>query len=85
MRIVGYTEEDLSKIDLAAKTDDELIALADARRQSQSAALRQGQRAVAVTEVGPMLEAGWEYVAPLGLDRVILRGSSGVGGFGGKP
>jgi hypothetical protein len=85
LRIVGYTEEDLSKIDLAAKTDDELIALADARRQSQSSALRQGQRAVAVTEVGPMLEAGWEYVAPLGLDRVILRGSSGVGGFGGKP
>ena len=32
LRIVGYTEEELAKIDLAAKTDDELIALADARR-----------------------------------------------------
>jgi integrase len=73
LRIVGYTEEELAKIDLAAKTDDELIALADARRQSQTAVPRSGQRAVAVAEVGPMLDSGWEYIAPLGQDRAVLR------------
>ncbi len=81
LRMHGYTEEEVAKMDIASKTDDELIALADAKRLENQRAVsaaqsRPGQKAVPIAEVGRMLEAGWEYVAPLGPDRAVLRGPS---------
>ncbi len=77
LRIVGFTEEELTKVDLSGKTDEEIIQLAEDRRASQTmAAVRPGQRAVSITEVGQLLEAGWEYVGPLGVDKAILSSMS---------
>ncbi|MFI5418990.1 MAG: hypothetical protein ACHQ2Y_08875 [Candidatus Lutacidiplasmatales archaeon] len=74
LRMHGYTEEELAKIDISTKTDDELIALADAKRaENEEKFSRPGQKAVPIAEVGRMLEAGWEYVGPLGSDQAILR------------
>ena len=73
--IVGYSEDELSKLDIGGMTDEEVIRLGVARSRARSASGPQaGQRAFPVGEVGRMLEAGWEYVAPLGADRAILRG-----------
>ncbi|MCI4321734.1 MAG: hypothetical protein L3K05_05455 [Thermoplasmata archaeon] len=84
LRMHGYSAEELAKIDLASKTDDELIALADAKRlenqrASGAAPTGPGQKAVTIAEVGKMLEAGWEYVAPLGMDRAVLRLPQAIG------
>jgi integrase len=74
LRIAGFAEAELEKLDLAAMTDEEIIRLAEARRSSRSGpAIRLGQRAVPVAEVAPMLEAGWEYVASLDTGRAILK------------
>jgi integrase len=78
LRIVGFTEEELAKIDLAGKTDEEIIQLAENKRSASDVGpIRPGQRAVAVREVGNLLAAGWEYVAPLGVDQAILRAPVG--------
>jgi hypothetical protein len=75
LRYSGYSEGELSKLDIESKTTDELLALAEARRaERERAAAHPGQKAVPIAEVGPMLAAGWEYVAPLGSDRAVLRG-----------
>jgi hypothetical protein len=78
LRMHGYTEEELAKIDISTKTDDELIALADAKRAenqraARSALPRTGQRVANLADVERLIGEGWEFVAPLGSDRVILR------------
>ncbi len=74
LRLAGVTEAELAKIDLEKVSDEELIALADSKRAgAQAAPARAGQRAVPIAEAGSMLEAGWEYVAALGSDLVVLR------------
>jgi integrase len=82
LRMHGYSEEELARIDISTKTDDELIALADAKRLENQRASRgsspsPGQRVAKLAEVERLLGHGWEFVAPLGPDRVVLR-SSGV-------
>lgn len=78
LRMHGYSEEELAKIDIASKTDDELIALADAKRLGRGAGLaapqpRGNQRVVGLDEAEGLVAQGWDYVAQLGPDRVILR------------
>jgi len=74
LRIAGVSEPEIAMLDLDKMTDEELIALAESKRTAQQGSpLRSGQRAVALAEVGPLLDAGWEYVAPLGRDRAVLR------------
>ena len=78
LRMQGYTEEELAKIDISTKTDDELIALADAKRLGRGAGLaapqpRGNQRVVGLDEAEGLVAQGWDYVAQLGPDRVILR------------
>ncbi len=75
LRYAGATEEDISKLDLASMTNDEVLAVAD---KAQAAAPRirgpSGQKAVPIADVRTLLDADWEYVAPLGLDQAVLRG-----------
>jgi integrase len=74
LRYSGYSEAELSKLDLDSKSNDELLAMAEARRaERERAAVHPGQKAVPIAEVEPMLAAGWEYIGPLGTDRVVLR------------
>jgi hypothetical protein len=74
LRYAGVTEAELAKLDLDAMTNDEILAVAEAARvKAQSAPVRSGQKAVPISEVRPMLDAGWEYVAPLGPDQAVLR------------
>jgi hypothetical protein len=74
LRVAGFSAAEVEKLDLVSMTDEEIIRLAEGRRAGPTAApLRSGQRAVSVNDVGPMLEAGWEYVASLGPDRAVLR------------
>ena len=78
LRMHGYTEEELAKIDIATKTDDELIALAEAKRIANQRAAsapppRSGQRVASMVEAERLISEGWEFVAPLGTERVILR------------
>jgi integrase len=78
LRVAGYSAEDVEKLDLVSMTDEEIIKLAEGRKATANST-RSGQRAFPVADVGPMLEAGWEYVAPLGDDRAVLRGPATLG------
>ncbi|MHB8352289.1 MAG: hypothetical protein ACYDFT_06365 [Thermoplasmata archaeon] len=74
LRYAGYSEAELSKMDLVPMPDEEILALAEKRRAEIDAGrARPGQKAVPIAEVAPLLEAGWEYVAPLGGDRAVLQ------------
>lgn len=75
LRVAGFSAAEVEKLDLQSMTDEDIIRLAEGRKATATPT-RSGQRAVPVSEVGPMLEAGWEYVAPLGTDLAVLRRAS---------
>jgi hypothetical protein len=81
LRFIGVPQEVLDELDLSSMTRDELLALAEKYKPAQDAEpVASGQRAVAITEVGPMLEAGWQFVAPLGTSQVVLKFPLGTRG-----
>jgi integrase len=75
LRFAQVPEAEISKLDLTAMTNDEVYAVAERERaKSSGTPAKGGQRAVPSAEVRSMLDAGWEYVAPLGTDQAVLRG-----------
>jgi len=73
--LAGFSEAEIDKALQDGKTDTELVDMAREKLGKRSPIpTRSGQRAVALSEVGHLLEQGWEYVAPLGSDRVVVRG-----------
>ena len=68
----GVPAEKLDKLDLANKSDEEIISLL----KTVGAALRPEKRtekAVPVDDVPKLLEMGWEFVSPLNGNMAILR------------
>jgi len=73
--LAGLSEAEIDKAIQDGKTDTELIQLSREKLTTRTSTPgRSGQRAVGLSEVGHLLEEGWEYVAPLGTDRVVVRG-----------
>ncbi|MCI4327204.1 MAG: site-specific integrase [Thermoplasmata archaeon] len=79
LRFAQVPEAEIAKLDLGGMTNDEILAVAE-KAQSASRPRRGlgGQKAVPVANVRSMLDDGWEYVAPLGLDQAVLRGPASV-------
>jgi len=71
LRVAGYTDSELNKVDWDEVTDDEIERMVG-ERVGRKAALPL-QQVVPVARVVSMLAAGWEYVALLGPDQAILR------------
>jgi len=82
----GVSKNEVDRLDISKLSEDELVSLADAARAGRQASpvsvpppppgSTRNQRTQAVVSVGDVterLEAGWEYVAPLGSNRVVLR------------
>ena len=82
----GVPESKLAGLDLAGKSDEEIVALL----KTVGAALgpeKRVEKAVDVAEVPKLLEAGWEFVSPLNGSMAVLRAPSsdshGVATYGG--
>jgi hypothetical protein len=82
----GAAKDDVDRLEVSKLTEDELVALLGGVQSgkqramgSQSSSLgepngqHRTQAVVSLGEVRDRLEAGWEYVAPLGPDRAVLR------------
>ena len=68
----GHPKEEAEKLDIDGMSDQELEALFKKLGQGSSSAKR-SEKAVAVDDVPKMLDAGWEFVAPLNGSMTILR------------
>lgn len=81
LRMAGYTDDDLGKLDLAEVTDeqiekmiqDRVVAPRPAEEHNLLSANGHRQLVASMTEVEGLLSRGYEYVAPLGDERVVLR------------
>jgi integrase len=75
LRFAQVPDGEIAKLDLSTMTNDEVYAVAERERAKSSGTPAKGsQRAVPISDVRSMLDAGWEYVAPLGTDQAVLRG-----------
>lgn len=72
LAIAGYSQAELAKMDVGALTWDELAQKVEERVGSKAEA-PPSQQVVSLERVEGLLGAGWEYVAPLGSDRAIVR------------
>jgi hypothetical protein len=81
LRFLGVADADLKGKDLANLPENELIALAEkGRGQSVNpASPSPHQRVASNGDVDRLLEQGYEFVAPLGADRVILKAPNAGG------
>jgi integrase len=70
----GHPKEEAEKLDIGGMSDSELEALFKKLGARVEAPARRVERAVQVSDVPVMLEAGWEFVSPLDGERAILRG-----------
>ncbi|HEV2429434.1 MAG TPA: site-specific integrase [Thermoplasmata archaeon] len=75
LTVRGYPKEEAEKLDVSGMTDPELEALFKKLVVAASPVngRRRIERAFPVADVSPRLDEGWEYVAPLGADRAVLR------------
>jgi integrase len=65
----GHPKEDAEKLDIGSMSDTELEALF----KKLGASTKRAEKAVAVDEVPRLLDAGWEFVAPLNGSMAVLR------------
>jgi integrase len=72
----GHPKEEAEKLDIGAMTDEELGALF----KKLAASTKRAEKAFAVDEVPRLLDAGWEFVAPLNGSLAVLRSPGGFDG-----
>ncbi len=74
LRTAGFGEEELAELDLAAMSDEEIVALLDGGPGLQLATNGSGprQRVVGLEELPAALEAGWAYRDSLADGRVVV-------------
>ena len=79
--IAGASQEEVDKLDINAMSDKELLEFAKEKmgKTSSGNEVKSTQKAVSASEVDKLLAGGWQYVASLGSDRVILQAPPGVG------
>jgi hypothetical protein len=79
--IAGASQEEVDKLDISAMSDKELLEFAKEKmgKTSPGKEARSTQKAVSSSEVDKLLAGGWQYVASLGPDRVILQAPPGAG------
>lgn len=68
----GHPKEDAEKLDIGGMTDAELEGLFK-KLGASAAPAKRAEKAVPVDEVPRMLDAGWEFVAPLNGSMAVLR------------
>ena len=79
--IAGASQEEVDQLDISAMSDTELLEFAKEKmgKTSPGKEARSTQKAVSSSEVDKLLAGGWQYVASLGPDRVILQAPPGSG------
>ncbi|HTT34349.1 MAG TPA: site-specific integrase [Thermoplasmata archaeon] len=71
----GMPQEELDRLDLGEKSEEELKAIFG--RFLSGSASRPSQRAVPVSDVGRLLEQGWEFVSRLDEHQAVMRSPAG--------
>ena len=79
------SEEEVNKLDLSSISDDELQSIVrrkllggTQKQNDHKLLLNQKQKVVSVNETNKYLDQGWEYVAKLSEDMVIIKNTPEV-------
>lgn len=83
--VAGLSEEEVNKLDLSSISDDELQSIVrrkllggTQKQNDHKLLLNQKQKVVSVNETNKYLDQGWEYVAKLSEDMVIIKNTPEV-------
>jgi len=74
--VTGFNHDEVEKMDLSSISDEELQTIIKKRLLGERANDNATQRVVSIDEVEGYLMRGWEFVASLPNDKVVIRLSS---------
>jgi hypothetical protein len=74
--VAGFTQEELDKMDVPSISDEELQSLVKKRLLGVQTANGASQKVVNVGEANDYLAKGWEYVAKLSNNKVVIKMNS---------
>jgi hypothetical protein len=74
--VAGFTQEELDKMDVPSMSDEELQNIVRKRLLGVQVANGASQKVVSVGEANDYLAKGWEYVAKLSNNKVVIKMNS---------
>jgi len=74
--VAGFSQEELDKMDVPSMSDEELQSLVKKRLLGVQTANGASQKVVSVGEANDYLAKGWEYVAKLSNNKVVIKMNS---------
>lgn len=76
MLVAGFKQAELDKMDVGSMDDDELQSLVKKRLLGGQVVSGPSQKVVSISEANDYLAKGWEYVAKLPNNKIVLKMSS---------
>lgn len=71
--IAGYSQEDLEKMDITSMADEEIQSLLRKKLVGLQGPNEGSQKVISVAEANDFLSKGWEYVAKISDNQVIIK------------
>jgi hypothetical protein len=71
--VAGFNQEELDKMDVPSMSDEELQNIVRKRLLGGQVANGASQKVVSVNEANDYLAKGWEYVAKLSNNKVVIK------------
>jgi hypothetical protein len=71
--VAGYSQEDLEKIDVTSMSDEEVQSLLRKKLLGLQGSNEVSQKVISVVEANDYLAKGWEYVAKISDNQVIIK------------
>lgn len=76
--VTGFSQEDLDKMDVASMSDEELQSLVRKKLLGLQGSNGGSQKVINVAEANNYLTKGWEYVAKISDNQVIIKMNHGA-------
>jgi hypothetical protein len=76
--VAGFSQEDLDKMDAASMSDEELQSLVRKKLLGLQGSNGGSQKVISVVEANDYLAKGWEYVAKISDNQVIIKLNNGT-------
>ena len=78
MLVAGFTQAELDKMDVPSMSDEELQSFVRKKLLGLQGANGGSQKVISVAEANDYLEKGWEYVAKISDNQVIIKLNHGA-------
>jgi len=71
--VAGFNQEEVDKMDLSSMSDEELQSLVRKKLLGEPTSDCSKQKVVSIDEANGYLEKGWEFVAKISDDKVVIK------------